>query len=100
MVIVNTMFIEVKGGKEQHHQAGISRMHFYKIGKTNKSTSGAGDYTLQDFNESVRCGHTQVPIHSNPCHGRLQLFFLSSDSNPTAISSENHLSMMYVIQVF
>lgn len=75
MVIVNTMFIEVKGGKEQHHQAGISRMHFYKIGKTNKSTSGAGDYTLQDFNESVRCGQAQVPIHSNSCHGRLQLFF-------------------------
>lgn len=73
MVIVNTMFIEVKGGKEHHHQAGISRMHL--IGKTNKSTSGAGDYTLQDFNESVRCGQAQVPIHSNSCHGRLQLFF-------------------------
>lgn len=97
MVTVNTVFGEVKDEKKEQYQADMSGRHFYKMGETNRSRSDAGDYTLQEFNGSVRCGHAQVATHSSSCHGRLQLALFSSGSNPTAIPSENHLSMVYML---
>ena len=57
----------------------------------------AGDYTLQEFNGSVRCGHVGVATHSNSCRSRLQLALFCSDPDPTAIPSETHLSKMYML---
>lgn len=57
----------------------------------------SGDYTLQKFNGSVRCGHVWVATHSNSCHSRLQLALLCSDLDPTASPSEIHLSKMLMM---
>lgn len=56
-----------------------------------------GDYTLQEFNGSVRCGRVWVATHSNSCCSRLQLALLCSDPDPTAIPSQIHLSKIYVL---